>query len=489
MLCVLSLLVVSCGDFRGASEPYAYAPETAQSLWVPPKSFCKEPLSLEKIEKDLENKTLTLAEVIDISLVNNPETTKSWAEAREYASDYGKSLKKYFVLSNIDASYYRAREALFAIADQRSIVYETLYGGELDLRYTILDFGQTRATSKAALNSLYASDFSHNRILQTVVKDVMNSYYNFLSAKEKVIASKQNVVNAEVALEAVNERFNSGVADMSDKVQATTKLLQQKLDLVQNKKALSDKYTILLRQMGLNSTAELSFENYPKQIQLYNIDFVANLIELAKNNRPDLQSYQAQVKSAKEELKLALAKRYPTIDGKFNIGRRYTNLTLNDHYDFKGEVSLNYPLFQGFYIQNNIKKARANLVKKESELKEKMLTLIQEVTQYSVDVKYSKESYGYAKDFLASAEVDFDINLQEYKAGTATIVELINALTAVADARYKLIDTEKQWYTSISNMAYATGVLTNDPIQEAQEKDSLQKAYCPNLSDENYQKS
>lgn len=483
-------LLVSCGDFRGASQPFSYAPETAQSLWIPPKSFRKDIIPFDhETSEEMADKKLTLAEVIDIALINNPETKRSWSQAREAAANYGISLKKYFVLSDIDANYYRQREAMFFGSGGRGIVYETFYGGELDLKYTILDFGQTRATSQAALQSLYAADLSHNRQLQTVVRSAMNDYYDYLSQKALVKASKQNVLNAEVALDAVNEKFNSGVADMSDKVQATTKLLQQKLDLIDNKKQLSTKYTILLKQLGLNSNIEISFEDYPDDIKLYTIDFLDNLINLAINNRPDLQSYEAQLASAKQELKLALAKRYPTIDGSFQFGRQYTNLTLSDHYDFKGEISFNYPLFQGFFIENNIKKARAKLEKSEADLREKQLQLIQEVSQYADDVSYSREAYIFSKQFLESAQLDFDINLQEYKTGTATIVELINAQTSVADAAYKLVNSEKNWYTSIANMAYATGVLTNNPEKDVNPQKTLKKARCFNLLDEKDEKN
>lgn len=484
-ICLLSLVVVSCGDYKGASEPYSYSPETAQSLWIPPKSFRKnEKQEFVGIEEALQDKTLTLAEVIDVALCNNPDTTESWSKAREAASSYGQSLKKYFVISDIDADYYRAREAYFAEV-ARNIVYETNYGGDLELKYTLLDFGRTKATSSAALQALYSADLMHNRTLQTVVKTTMNSYYDYLSQKALVEASQANVRNAEIALDAATEKLKNGVADMSDVVQAQTKLLQQKIDLVNNRKLLATKYSMLLKTMGLNSTSNLLFASYPKEIKLYDIDYVENLVSLAVKNRPDLQAYEARLSSAKQKLKEALSKRFPTVNGSFDIGRKYSNLTLDDHYHFKGEVALTFPLFHGFYIQNGIKKAQAELTRQKAALKSKQLALLQEVSQYTEDVKYSKEAYQYSVDFLKSAKLDFDINLKEYAAGTVTIVDLINAQTAVADAQYKLINSEKQWYTSLANISYATGILTNNPEVDIQEQKRLADAVSSNFSDEN----
>lgn len=87
------------------------------------------------------------------------------------------------------------------------------------------------------------------------------------------------------------------------------------------------------------------------------------------------------------------------------------------------------------------------------------LDIIQQVSNYRSDVAYAKESMEYAKDYLESAEEDFKVNLKKYRVGTGTIVNLINAQTAVADARAQLAQAQNSWYTSIANLAYATGIL------------------------------
>ena len=76
------------------------------------------------------------------------------------------------------------------------------------------------------------------------------------------------------------------------------------------------------------------------------------------------------------------------------------------------------------------------------------------------------ESMGYAKAYLDSAEEDFQVNLKKYRVGTGTIVDLISAQTAVADARSQLAQAQNNWYTSIANLAYATGILFRPADQE-----------------------
>ena len=162
----------------------------------------------------------------------------------------------------------------------------------------------------------------------------------------------------------------------------------------------------------------------------------------------------------KQSLKYACAKRYPTVNASFEVGRERANLGIGSYSDYMLSLNMNFPLFHGFFIQNGIKKAESELSGAEASLKQLELETAAEITNYFHDVNFSKEAYQYSKEYLHSAEAEFKVTLEEYKAGLATIVELISAQTAVASAKSKLIDAEKNWYSSIANVSYATGVLT-----------------------------
>jgi outer membrane protein len=464
LLLLLLLLFCQGCDIKGANDPFSYTPKTSHSIWNPPAKAQKR-LLYDEMQKDLDDytefsreKPLTLAEIIDIALFYNPSTKKSWANARISAAEYGQSLQDTFIQAEVEGSYSRTRYA-YVMNNTSSIMYETEYGGQLQLSYLILDFGQTRTTSEAALQSLYNADWSHNSQIQLTIQTLMNDYYNYLYQKELLYSTEQDVLNAKVSLEATEEKFKRGLADVSDIVQAKTSYLQQKLNIVTQKQSLHTAYTQLLNDMGLPSDKPLFFQDYPSKIEPFDLENLDTLILKANHNRPDLLAAEADVKSNELSLKAEKLRNFPTMTGEFDIGRTYYQNGMNDRYDFTAMVSLDYPLFQGFFIENSIKEAKASLEEARASLQQVQLSIIQEVSNYRSDVEYARESLQYARAYLDSAEEDYKVSLAKYKAGTGTIVDLINAQTSVADARSKLASAQNSWYTSVANLAYATGIL------------------------------
>ncbi|MEM8727337.1 MAG: TolC family protein [Chlamydiota bacterium] len=461
----LAIFLTQGCDVRGANDPFSYTPRKSDSLWQPPAKAEKGLPARENLKKDREddpllsnNTPISFAEIIDISLSRNPDTKRSWATARVSAAEYGQSLRNRFILADIDSNYSRSRFAEFTGLN-RTVIYETHYSGELDFSYTILDFGQTRMSSEAARQSLYNADWSHNSQIQLTIRAVMTDYYDYLYQKKLLLCREQDVINATVSLDATEEKFRQGLADVSDIVQAKTSYLSQKLAVVKQKQTLHTAYTALVAGMGLPSDQTFHFQDYPGEIVLFKPETVDQLIAKAHNIRPDLLAAEAAVRSTKAGLTAAKLQKFPTITGELELGKKYFRTGVNDHYDFTAQINLTFPLLQGFFIDNSIRKARATLERAEASLDRVKLDITQQVSNYRSAITHATESIEYATAYLESAEEDFKVNLKKYRVGTGTIVDLINAQTAVADARAQLAQAQNNWYTSIADLAFATGIL------------------------------
>ncbi|MGA8163468.1 MAG: TolC family protein [Waddliaceae bacterium] len=75
------------------------------------------------------------------------------------------------------------------------------------------------------------------------------------------------------------------------------------------------------------------------------------------------------------------------------------------------------------------------------------------------DLLFSTDRVKVNEVYVNLAKQSFQSSLSKYKEGTVDITAVVNSLTDLADARYSLVMAKKDWFTSLTQLAYATGTL------------------------------
>jgi outer membrane protein TolC len=265
---------------------------------------------------------LSLAELLDIALQNNPTTKQTWAMARSSAAQYGSSLSPFYPDISFSSFYFRQKAGFptsgvptasvgtpTTISDvglaAAGVVesYFTEAGPDVILSYTLFDFGQRTAAALAAREALYYADLTHNQQIQNVLQTVMSDYYNYLYQIAVLKGDEANLANAQMALDAANEKFALGLAALGDVAQERTQYLQSKINLTSQKQALENAFAQLAVDLGLPANLSFKVQPIPDQIQadplLENID---TLVSIAQSQRQDFLASQANVKSKEATL-------------------------------------------------------------------------------------------------------------------------------------------------------------------------------------------
>lgn len=471
------LTCAGCYPNRAVIDPWSYAPSSPSTPWLPPKSVKPMALSDDPPEVLSQEEPYSLGELIDIALRNNQQTKITWAQARSAAASYGQSQSQFFPEVTGDFSIARYREPSFTTSGVASLtnptgtsaetaitvqdIYYTYWTPQLTLSYLIYDFGTLRATSEAARQALYNADWTHNDAILTLLQTIMNDFYNYLYQRQLLKADVANVETAQLTLEAAQTGFSTGVRDVSDVLQAKTQLLQNQTTWASEQQNVETAYTQMLYDMGLPANMKLKTQELPTQLPNKDvIPPVETLIAVAIQNRPDLLAAEANLRSKQQSLIAAKRQFLPQFNYNFNIGKDYYNKGLHDVYNFVSTVSVSMPLFQGFFYRNAIKIAEANREAAEDQMKQSELTMIQQITSYHYNVNIAYETLQFATAFLAAAEEQYVVALSQYKQGTNTILDVVSAQSSLADARARQASAIQQWFTSLSNLAYATGILS-----------------------------
>jgi outer membrane protein len=401
-------------------------------------------------------KELTLENIVDLALRNNPETRATWAAARAAAAKLGSEQGAYFPQIDAAANYSKSRNSF---SQQFSVTQKT-YTPSLTLNYILFDFGKRSGDVEEARQALYQANWSHNAMIQDVVLQVERTYYQYLQAKAVRDANAQALKEAEANLQAAEDRHQAGLGTVADVLQARSNYAQQKLALQAVAGQIQTIRGSLATAMGLSPTIDYDIGLLPGNLPAAEVsEIVDDLIQQAQTYRPDLAAARAAVLAARAHVKSVKAEGYPELTIQGSVSRRYYDNPHDYSNNYLEGIFLSLPLFSGFSHPYDVVQAEA-----EADLAQRRYEMLRSTVELDVwtnyyDLKTAAERLTTAREFLDFASESHDVALERYKAGVGTILDLLAAQTTLEEARAQDVQARTDWFLALAQLAHATGRL------------------------------
>lgn len=421
------------------------------------------------------NKTLTLGQLLDIALCNNPATRASWNAARAAAFGYHVSLSEYYptidyAMDVQDQDIYISKEpAASTTTTNGNIIptvsrnYVTLYN-EFTLSYLLLDFGGRYGNASLAFETLIQANWSHNYVMQEVMLQVITAYTSYISNKSLVIASEKDVQDAEVAVQAAVATHKWGVATQTDVLSAQATLEQMRYNLQQAIGAQKTAAANLLIALGLPVNTCISVESLPQKLPVIDISKdIDCLIELAKQRNPLIGIAIAEVKEQEAQLLISYSSGMPVVTLTGSASRtNYINPTLPYVDNGILAFNINAPIFAGYFYVNQLKERKAQIAQAVANLDMQVNEVISNVVTNYYAFTTAEAQLPSSAALLEYSERSYRGTLSQYKVGVSSILDALNALTILSNARAQEIANRTQWAFSLANLAFAVGILGDD---------------------------
>jgi outer membrane protein TolC len=193
---------------------------------------------------------------------------------------------------------------------------------------------------------------------------------------------------------------------------------------------------------------------------------VDTLIERAASQRPDLARARAQALAVASRADSIRSRGLPKLVLGANASRNYYLDEPWVHGDnYSATVTLQIPLFNGFKDTSDLLQARelANAAQADAESLEQQV-ILQVWTSYQA-VKTAEKRVGSAQDLLAAAQQSAEVAQGRYKAGVGSILDLLTAQSALANARAQDVQARANWLLAIASLAHDTGTLAPSNIE------------------------
>lgn len=406
-----------------------------------------------------------LMEVVERALCNNPQTRQAWENAKAQAAQLGISESAY--LPAVTASYSATKgpnsTAVKDIPQLSYDVHTTTRDGSVNLVWTLFDFGLRAANVESARQLLAAANATQDLTLQKVFLAAAQAYYDLLAVRAAFHASEEAENAARESFTAAEAKYKLGVGALADKLQAQTNLAQATLTRVKADGDLKNAEGVLAVAMGLkaNTAFTLQEENtaLPDTSFAHSVDA---LIEQAIRTHPSLAAARAQLKAAQANIDAVEAEGLPTIALTGAIERndqlgQYPRDTFLRNRSIGVQVKI--PLFEGFGRSYRVRAARAQAAAKAADVANTEQQVSLEVWKNYQALQTETEDLKATGDLLQSAELSFKVAQGRYKAGVGNILELLNAQSALANARQQQIQAVSNWRTARLSLAASLGQL------------------------------
>ncbi len=400
---------------------------------------------------------MSLAELTEFALRNNPKTRQAWHAARAAAAGVG--VEQADLLPQITANYNLTRVQPISATTGTVSPWQTRYGPSVSLSYILFDFGVRSSQVQAAEYRLLAANLSHNRVLQDVVLLVEQSYYQLIGVEALVRVNEQSLKNNLTALEAAQKRRESGLATVADVYRGETQVAQARLNLTRSRGDFEKAKGQLANAVGLPVSGALKVQTLSESPQIREITAsLDSLLEQAKAARPDLVAAEAQARATRATAKATANAGLPSVEisGLASRTSFWDDRPSGNSYNLG--LSLRIPLFTGFRDTYTVRQAEAQAAQAEAARDSLYRQTELDVWQSYYDLQTAAGGTTSTEAQVKSAEQTAQATLARYQAGFGSILDLITAQQDESNARVQRIQSYLDWYTALARLNYSIGM-------------------------------
>jgi outer membrane protein TolC len=180
---------------------------------------------------------------------------------------------------------------------------------------------------------------------------------------------------------------------------------------------------------------------------------------MAVRQRPELGVSRAQAAAAQSQIRVARSGYLPVLALSANGANNTATVSTFNGRSYSVNLGVQVPVFSGFSNHYDVAAASQQYQAAQARTDLTKAQVIEQVFNAYYMLRTATDRVRTSRDLLASATQSELVARERYREGVGTIVDLLIAQTALANARAQEIDARWQWRTSLAQLAHDVGVL------------------------------
>ncbi len=378
----------------------------------------------------------------DIQLTDKDEQTAEKQISKAWTNIYPQ------LNANLDGKHY--------LKNDKPVFTKNEITGGVQLNQTIFDAAKFKSVS--AEKDLFESvKYSAQDTKERIILNAKKAFYYTILLKEVWKVKKETEELARSQYDFVKEKFDNGLANEFELLQAELQWKRNIPDVSNAKKDFVISVNELKDLAGISDSTNIEITG-----ELKNDNGIPEfpVIKSVLSKRPDYQSLIWEREASKSALSAVKSEFLPTLNGyldytyfrntdKFVTGDKTTNFTAG--------LSLNIPIFQG---GNRIVRMQEAAIEKEKSLIkinrfEKLLYT--ELMSIFENLKVANDNLSTSQVNVDVAEKAFELANESYQNGLATQLDLQDARNSLSQSKLDLLNASFEFISSKLDWKKAVG--------------------------------
>jgi len=397
-----------------------------------------------------EKRALTLSEAVHLGLSNNKaiqisamKTVAADARSGELNASRLPSMKLqagYTRLSEIDP--FAVKLPISPVPIQISPSVLNNYSSKLMVAQPVFTGFRIEKSAQAAELAAEASRYDHTKNRSDLVYDIKNAYWNLCKAREVKRVIDENVEQMQAHVKDIENMLARGLATTNDVLKVQVQLSSTELSRIDAENAAQTAMMTLNLLIGLPVETELEVASA--------VDSAAreygsgpDLLEKVSASRADLKAAERRIQSAEASATAAKGAWYPQVylTGSYYYARPNPRImpTKDEFKDtWDAGVSLSFDVWNWGTTKYQAEQAEAASLQSRYAYEQLKDAVVLEVKQSLLSLEQAKEKVAVAEKGVGQAEENHRIVKNRFKNGTATSTDLLDAETALLQAKLNL---------------------------------------------------
>jgi len=299
---------------------------------------------------------------------------------------------------------------------------------------------------------------------QGIAFQVFQSYLEVQKATAWLDAADKALTNARENMRLATVRTSTGIGLKSDELRSRTHFAMTEQQLITARNNLTLAQMRLAQLIGLHEDKTCEVSGVLDSIAVPDIS--DQIINETLLNRVEIKQTQADIEKSDATLRLAQSEYLPTVGAfaSYQLNGKDAPFT-SDNDSWSAGISLKWQIFDGFRTTSERRRALSG----QSAAREILESTTKEI-RYQLKESYIRRTEAgkhleIAGNVVQDAEETVRLLTKRYENSLATMVELLDAQTALNQARANLVETQAGYALAGGRVYYMTGTFVKEILK------------------------